>query len=90
MTASKDYYEILGVDRGASDSDIRKAFHSKARTMHPDVSKDPDAEEKFKEVNEAYAVLSDSEKRSFYDRYGTVDGYGHGGPSMDDILAGST
>ena len=88
MTASKDYYEILGVDRGASDSDIRKAFHSKARTMHPDVSKDPDAEEKFKEVNEAYAVLSDSEKRSFYDRYGTVDGYGHGGPSMDDIFGG--
>lgn len=88
MAATKDYYEILGVERGASDADIRKAFHRKARTMHPDVSKDPDAEEKFKEVNEAYAVLSDSEKRDFYDRYGTVDGYGHGGPDLGDIFGG--
>ena len=88
MAANKDYYAVLGVDRSASDADIRKAFHSKARTMHPDVSKDPDAEEKFKEVNEAYAVLSDSDKRAFYDRYGTVDGYGHGAPDMGDIFGG--
>ena len=88
MAASKDYYAILGVDRDASDADIRKAFHAKARTMHPDVNKAPDAEERFKEVNEAYAVLSDSEKRAFYDRYGTVDGYGQGGPDIGDIFGG--
>lgn len=88
MAAQKDYYAILGVERGASDADIRKAFHAKARTMHPDVCKEPDAEERFKEINEAYAVLSDSEKRDFYDRYGTVDGYGQGGPDIGDIFGG--
>ena len=88
MATGKDYYAILGVARDASDADIRKAFHQKARTMHPDVNKAPDAEERFKEVNEAYAVLSDADKRSFYDRYGTVDGYGQGGPDMGDIFGG--
>ncbi len=88
MAASKDYYAILGVDRNASDADIRKAFHTKARTMHPDVNKASDAEERFKEVNEAYAVLSDSEKRAYYDRYGSVEGYGQGGPDLGDIFGG--
>ncbi len=88
MASNKDYYEILGVDRDASDADIRKAFHTRARAMHPDVCKEPDAEEKFKEINEAYAVLSDSEKRAYYDRYGTVDGYGQGGPDMGDMFSG--
>ncbi len=83
-----DYYEVLGVDRNASDSDIQRAFHRKARELHPDVNKAPDAEERFKEVNEAYEVLSDSKKREFYDRYGTVDGYGQGMPDMGDVFAG--
>lgn len=63
----KDYYAILGVEKDASTEDIRKAFQQKARRLHPDVNKAPDAEEKFKEVSEAYAVLSDPEKRSRYD-----------------------
>ena len=86
MADTKDYYAILGVDRDADDATIRKAFHKKARTMHPDVNKAPDAEIRFKEVNEAYAVLSDSDKRAFYDRYGTLDGYGQGGPDMLSLI----
>ncbi len=66
----RDYYEILGVPRNASQEDIKTAFRQLARQYHPDVSQDPDAEEKFKEVNEAYGVLSDLEKRSTYDRLG--------------------
>jgi len=66
----RDYYEILGVPRDASLEDIKAAFRKLARQYHPDVSKEPDAEERFKEVNEAYGVLSDPEKRARYDRYG--------------------
>jgi curved DNA-binding protein len=67
----KDYYEILGVPRSASDADIKKAFRKLAREFHPDVAKDKKkAEEKFKEVNEAYEVLGDSEKRKKYDQLG--------------------
>src|ERR1700753_2843511 len=67
----KDYYEILGVTRTASDADIKKAFRKLAREFHPDVSKDKKkAEEKFKEINEAYEVLSDKEKRQKYDTLG--------------------
>lgn len=63
----KDYYEILGVSKDASQAEIRKAFQKKAATLHPDVNKAPDAQEKFKDVSEAYAVLSDEDKRRRYD-----------------------
>ena len=67
---NRDYYEILGVPRDASAEDIKSAFRKLARQYHPDVSKEADAEEKFKEINEAYGVLSDPEKRRRYDQYG--------------------
>ena len=68
--SKRDYYEILEVTKGASQDEIKKAFRSKAREYHPDVNKSPDAETKFKELGEAYEVLSDPERRSMYDRYG--------------------
>lgn len=66
----KDYYEVLGVDKNASSAEIKSAFRKLAKKYHPDVSKEPDAEEKFKEAQEAYAVLSDENKRKQYDQYG--------------------
>lgn len=70
----KDYYEILGVPRDASLDDIKKAYRRLAKQYHPDVNKDPQANERFKEINEAYEVLSDPQKRAQYDRFGTVGG----------------
>src|SRR5690348_3781887 len=69
-TTGRDYYDLLGVDRSASEADIKKAFRALARELHPDVSDAPDAEERFREVVEAYEVLSKSETRELYDRYG--------------------
>ena len=66
----KDYYEILGVPREASQDDIKKAYRKLARKYHPDVSKEKDAEERFKEINEAYQTLSEREKRAAYDQLG--------------------
>lgn len=70
MTDKRDYYEVLGIPRSASAEDVKNAFRTLARKYHPDVNKEADAEEKFKEINEAYGVLSDPEKRAAYDRYG--------------------
>lgn len=80
--SNRDYYDVLGVGRNASDDEIKAAFRKLARQYHPDVSKEPDAEEKFKEINEAYGVLSDAEKRARYDRFGR-EGLGNMGGFHD-------
>lgn len=85
-TAGRDYYELLGVPRDADDGAIKKAFRKLARQLHPDVSEEPDAEARFREVSEAYEVLSNVETRGLYDRYGHA-GLRSGGftPSNFDI-----
>lgn len=90
VSDKRDYYEVLGVDKDADQRTIKRAFLKKARTVHPDVSDDPEAEEKFKELNEAYSVLSDEQKRANYDRFGTADGPGMGSGYVDfnDIFGG--
>jgi molecular chaperone DnaJ len=78
----RDYYEVLGVERAASDEEIRKAYRKLARQHHPDVDKRPDAEEKFKEIKEAYEVLGDVQTRAHYDQFGHTDaqaGFGGAG-----------
>ena len=66
----RDYYEVLGVSKDASEADIKMAFRRLAKKYHPDVCKEADAEEKFKEIQEAYAVLSDENRRKQYDKFG--------------------
>ncbi|MFZ1792827.1 MAG: DnaJ domain-containing protein, partial [Anaerolineae bacterium] len=92
MTTKRDYYEVLGVPKNAAPEDIKKAFRQLARKYHPDVNKESDAEGKFKEINEAYEVLSDDQKRAAYDRYGHAamgqGGFGaegFGGAGFGDI-----
>lgn len=68
--AKRDYYEILGLSKSASDDEIKKAYRKLAKKYHPDINKEKDAEEKFKEINEAYEVLSDPQKKQVYDNYG--------------------
>lgn len=90
-----DYYDILGIPRNADEKEVKKAYRNLARKYHPDVCKEPGAEEKFKQINEAYSVLSDEQKKSQYDNMGhetftnaskgsyTGGGYGGGGFSAD-------
>lgn len=77
MTVKRDYYDILGVSRSSSDAEIKRAYHSLARQYHPDLNKSPGAEQRFKEINEAYEVLGDRRKRAEYDRWGHA-GIGRG------------
>src|SRR5579864_608490 len=80
----KDLYEILGVGRGATPDEIKKAYRKLARQYHPDVNKDAAATEHFKEINAAYEILSDEEKRGRYDRFGAagINGVNGGGPNV--------
>ena len=94
MADKRDYYEVLGVDKSADEKTIKKAYRKLARKYHPDVCDEADAEEKFKEVSEAYAVLSDDEKRQRYDQFGHagMDGFTaedfYQNVNFDDIFQG--
>ena len=94
MANKRDYYEVLGLSKGASEDDIKKAYRKLAKKYHPDINKEADAEAKFKEINEAYEVLSDPQKKATYDQFGHagMDGFagsgfgdGFGGMNMDDL-----
>jgi molecular chaperone DnaJ len=88
MTAQRDYYEVLGVERGASDAEIKRAFRRLAQRWHPDVNASEEAHERFKEVNEAYQILSDPQRRQAYDMFGSAGLGGAGGPGFGDFGAG--
>src|SRR5919199_3652832 len=76
MARAADYYKTLGVDKKASQEDIKKAYRKLARQYHPDTNKEPGAEERFKQISEAYDVLGDPDKRKKYDRGGSIFGAG--------------
>ncbi|MBN1935270.1 MAG: molecular chaperone DnaJ [Anaerolineae bacterium] len=95
MSSKRDYYEVLGVSRNASSDDLRKAYRQMARQYHPDVNKEADAEDRFKEINEAYEILSDQDMRARYDRFGHAgvqgggagsNGFGGFGFGVEDIF----
>ncbi|MDR1850610.1 MAG: molecular chaperone DnaJ [Mycoplasmataceae bacterium] len=92
MANKRDYYEVLGISKNASSDEIKRAFRKKAMEYHPDRNKAPDAETKFKEVNEANEILSDPQKRQMYDQYGHAgvngqQGFGGQGGGFDDIFS---
>ena len=93
MAAKRDYYEVLGVGKGADEGTIKKAYRKLAKKYHPDSNNgDPQAEQKFKEVSEAYAVLSDPEKRKLYDQFGHAafeEGAGAGGNGFSGFGRGT-
>ena len=100
MPDKRDYYDILGVSKGVTDEQLKIAFRKKALEYHPDRNKSKDAEEKFKEINEAYQILSDSEKRAKYDQFGHAgvtgaagsagfEGFGGFGDIFDAFFGGS-
>lgn len=78
MSEKRDYYDVLGIEKNADDAAIKRAYRQKAKQFHPDVSTEENAEAKFKEVQEAYEVLSDSQKRSQYDQFGHMANNGQG------------
>lgn len=93
MATKRDYYEVLGISKGASDSEIKSAYRKLARKHHPDIDKSPGAAEKFKELSEAYQVLSDPKKKQSYDQFGhsafAGGGYGGQGSSGFDPFGGA-
>ena len=93
MSSKRDYYQVLGVSRDVTTDELRKAYRRLARQYHPDINKEPEAEDQFKEINEAYEVLSDQEKRARYNRFGhagvqggAADTGGFGGFGVEDIF----
>ena len=100
MADKRDYYEVLGIDKSASADDIKKAYRKKAKEFHPDLHPgDKECEQKFKEVNEAYEVLSDADKRAKYDQYGfaafdpssfqsSAEGFGGFADILNDLFGG--
>ncbi|MGY0206074.1 DnaJ domain-containing protein [Bacillus subtilis] len=95
---AKNYYDVLGVSRQASEQDIKRAYRKLAKQYHPDVNQDPGAQDQFKAIQEAFDVLSDPEKKADYDRYGSAegptfgggtysgDGYGEGSAQFEDLF----
>lgn len=91
MATKRDYYEVLGLQKGASDDEIKKAYRKLSKKYHPDINKESDAETKFKEVSEAYEILSDPQKRAAYDQYGhasTDPNYGGGAGDFGGFSGG--